>query len=127
MIHTKEQLESIRKVEKVFSDYIDSHDDMELIYTKKAGYVLLYGLQRNERKLAMDPVFIVDGEHLCDFLLFEIVHDVLREVGSGHDVDEITAEERSIMEKAFEPYLQQLPEYRELGPLQFADSEENCE
>lgn len=119
MIYTKEQLESIKKVEKVFADYIDSHDDMELVCTKKAGYIMIFGIKPDERRIVMDPIFIYDGEHLCDFLLFEIVHDVLRETKSGHDVEDISAEERILMEDAFEPYLQQLPEYRELAALQF--------
>jgi hypothetical protein len=101
------------------------HDDIELIYTKKAGYILLYGIKAEERRIVMAPMFVRDGEHLCDFLLFEIVHDVLRDINSGHDIGEVTAEERSLIEEAFEPYLKQLPEYKELGPLQFVDSYED--
>ena len=116
MIHTVEQIQSIEKVKCVFSDYINKFDDMELIKTKKAGYILLYGIRAMEGSMVFDPVFISDGAQLCDFLLSELAYEVLQEIDPTreHDIYEATTQERIAIEAAFEPYIQQLPEYRYL-------------
>lgn len=116
MIHTDEQIKSIEKVKGVFSDYIEKFNDMELIKTEKAGYILLYGIRVMEGQMVFDPVFIRDGSQLCDFLLSELAYEVLAEMDEKreHDIYEATTQERVAIEAAFEPYIQQLPEYRYL-------------
>ena len=116
MIQTKEQVESIEKVKQVFSEYMEKFDDLELIKTKKAGYVLLYGIRAMQGTMVFDPVFIKDGAQLCEFLLAELAYEVLAEIDPKreHDIYEATTQERIAMEAAFEPYLEQLPEYRYL-------------
>ena len=116
MIHTVEQIHSIEKVKSVFSDYIEKFDGLELIKTKKAGYILLYDIRAVEGSMVFDPVFISDGAKLCDFLLSELAYEVLQEIDQTreHDIYEATTQERITIEAAFEPYIQQLPEYRYL-------------
>lgn len=121
MDYTTEQITSIEKVKKVFAEYMATLPDIDLIYSEKAGYVLLYGIKIDEERMAMYPIFIRDGRKLCDFLLYEIACEVLCEIGEFHDIHESDAEEKAIIKQAFEPYMVQLPEYAELIDKQFVN------
>ena len=116
MFYTKEQVESTEKVKQVFSDYMEKFDDMELIQTKKAGYVMLYGIRAMEGTMVFDPVFMQNGALLCEFLLAELAYEVLAEIDPEreHDIYEANTKERIVIKAAFEPYLEKLPEYRYL-------------
>lgn len=119
MIYTKEEHESIEKVKEVFAEYIANFKDMDLVYSEKAGYVILFGIRIEEGRLTMDPIFIREGVQLCDFLLYEIACETMTRIGEFHDIHEATAEEKVIIKKAFEPYMVQLPEYEYLIEKQF--------
>lgn len=119
MIYTKEEHESIEKVKEVFAGYIANFKDMDLVYSEKAGYVILFGIRIEEGRLTMDPIFIREGGQLCDFLLYEIACETMTRIGEFHDIHEATAEEKVIIKKAFEPYMVQLPEYEYLIEKQF--------
>lgn len=119
MIYTKEEHESIEKVKEVFAEYIANFKDMDLVYSEKAGYVILFGIRIEEGRLTMDPIFIREGGQLCDFLLYEIACETMTRIGEFHDIHEATAEEKVIIKKAFEPYMVQLPEYEYLIEKQF--------
>lgn len=119
MIYTKEEHESIEKVKEVFAEYIASFKDMDLVYSEKAGYVILFGIRIEEGRLTMDPIFIREGGQLCDFLLYEIACETMTRIGEFHDIHEATAEEKVIIKQAFEPYMVQLPEYEYLIEKQF--------
>lgn len=122
MIYAKEDVESIEKVKKVFSEYIASFKDMDVVYSEKAGYVLLSGIRVDEGHLTMDPIFLRDGAHLCDFLLYEIACAEMTRITTPEtfrDVHEATEEEKEIIIKAFTPYMNQLPEYDYLIDKQF--------
>ena len=119
MIYTKEEYESIEKVKEVFAEYIANFKDMDLVYSEKAGYVILFGIRIEEGRLTMDPIFIREGGQLCDFLLYEIACETMTRIGEFHDIHEATAEEKVIIKKAFEPYMVQLPEYEYLIEKQF--------
>ena len=122
MIYTKEAIESIEKVKKVFAEYLAGFKEMDLVYSEKAGYVLLFGIRLEEKRLTMDPIFITDGAHLCDFLLYEIACAEMTRIttpSSFKDIHEATAEEKISIIKAFAPYMDQLPEYEYLIEKQF--------
>ena len=119
MIYTKEEHESIEKVKEVFAEYIANFKDMDLVYSEKAGYVILFGIRIEEGRLTMDPIFIREGGQLCDFLLYEIACETMTRIGEFHDIHEATAEEKVIIKQAFEPYMVQLPEYEYLIEKQF--------
>lgn len=124
MNYTTEQIKSIQKTYAVFESYIKSKPDIDFIYSKKAGYLLLYGIKPEDGYMVMEPLFITDGRKLCDFFLYEIACDVLGNLKSNHDVHEVTSEERALIEKVYEEYLVQLPEYEYLVPKQFLSPEE---
>ena len=119
MIYTKEEHECIERVKEVFAEYIANFKDMDLVYSEKAGYVILFGIRIEEGRLTMDPIFIREGVQLCDFLLYEIACETMTRIGEFHDIHEATAEEKVIIKKAFEPYMVQLPEYEYLIEKQF--------
>lgn len=119
MIYTKEEHESIERVKEVFAEYIANFKDMDLVYSEKAGYVILFGIRIEEGRLTMDPIFIREGGQLCDFLLYEIACETMTRIGEFHDIHEATAEEKVIIKQAFEPYMVQLPEYEYLIEKQF--------
>ena len=119
MIYTKEEHESIEKVKEVFAEYIANFKDMDLVYSEKAGYVILFGIRIEVGRLTMDPIFIREGGQLCDFLLYEIACETMTRIGEFHDIHEATAEEKVIIKQAFEPYMVQLPEYEYLIEKQF--------
>ena len=119
MIYTKEEHESIERVKEVFAEYIANFKDMDLVYSEKAGYVILLGIRIEEGRLTMDPIFIREGGQLCDFLLYEIACETMTRIGEFHDIHEATAEEKVIIKQAFEQYMVQLPEYEYLIEKQF--------
>ena len=59
MNDTTEQLASIEKVKTVFAGYIEKFDDMDLIYSEKAGYILLYGIRPSEGRLTIMRFFVI--------------------------------------------------------------------
>lgn len=119
MNYTTEQLASIAKVKTVFAGYIDKFDDMDLIYSDKAGYILLFGIRLSECRLTMDPIFIREGRQLCDFLLYELACEVMTSLGDFHDIHEASESERHLIEEAFSVYMKHLPEYNDLIDKQF--------
>lgn len=122
MIYTKEDFESIEKVKNVFAGYMADFKEMDLVYSEKAGYVLLFGIRLDEGRLTMDPIFITDGAHLCDFLLYEIACAEMTRIttpSTFKDIHEATEEEKVSIIKAFAPYMDQLPEYEYLIEKQF--------
>lgn len=119
MNYTAEQLASIEKVKTVFAGYIEKFDDMDLIYSEKAGYILLYGIRPSEGRLTMDPIFIREGRQLCDFLLYELACETMTSLGHFHDIHEASESERRSIEKAFSEYMKYLPEYNDLIEKQF--------
>lgn len=125
MIYTPEQIESIEKVKRVFKDYLDQFPDLDLIYSPKAGYVLLYSIKHYEEIIDCSPIFIRDGRSLCDFFLYELACNVMTKLEQFHDIHEASPQERDMIEQAFELYLRHLPEYRDLIDHQFRNPFEN--
>ena len=69
MKYTKEQKDSIEKVADVFSEYLKSAKDMDLLYSEKFGYIVVAGMNKNEDAFCMNPIIIKDGRELCLYLI----------------------------------------------------------
>ena len=70
MTYTKEQFAQIQKVEEVFSGFISNSPEVDLLYSKKIGYVLFCGLTATEStELIFQPQIMRDGRNLCYLLL----------------------------------------------------------
>ena len=120
MTYTKEQLEQIKKVEEVFADFISNSPEVDLLYSKKIGYVLFCGLTATEgTELIFQPQIMKDRRNLCYLLLLEVANDALRSIHNVHDIHECGPMERSLIEKWCAPYMHKLPEYADLVASMF--------
>ena len=120
-LYTPEQIEAIEKVQRIFKDLHEKRDDIDLVYSEKAGYIMLFGIRAEEGYMAMDPMFIETADDLFDFYLYEIACEVFsREFpGNMKDVHESNEKEKEVVMKEFEKYFIQAPEYRYLSEKQF--------
>lgn len=121
--YTADQIAAIEKVQKVFGETMGKRDDIDLVYSKKAGYLLLFGINNDEGRLEMDPMFIKSAEDLFDFYLYEVACETFAQIGTLKDVHEANIAEKEYVMKAFEKYFEQAPEYRYLAELQFVSPE----
>ena len=118
---SREQIELIKKVEKVFQAYIRESKEFELLWSEKVGYVLLSGITKDMSDFIMHPKIIIDASQLCFYLLTEIAFDVIKTQDHFHDIHLSSASERELIKTVYLPYMQQLPEYTYLIEEVFAD------
>lgn len=121
MNYTKEQLESIEKVKTVFANYIQNSKTLDLLWSDKLGYILITGITKNMDDFVMQPEVITTAERLCDQLLYEIACDVLESRGHCHDIYISTPLEKQLILEAYQPYMNQLPEYSHMLEMHFTD------
>lgn len=121
MKYTKEQLDAIEKVKSVFADYIKNSRTLELVWSDKLGYILITGLTKEMDDFVMQPEVIFTAERLCDQLLYEIACDVLETKGHCHDIYISTPLEKQMILEAYQPYMNQLPEYSHMLEMHFTN------
>lgn len=121
MKYTKEQLDAIEKVKSVFSDYLRNSRTLDLIWSDKLGYILITGITKDMNDFVMQPEVIYTSEQLCDQLLYEIACDVLETKGHCHDIYISTPLEKQLILEAYQPYMDQLPEYSHMLEIHFTD------
>lgn len=114
MNYSREQLDDIEKVKSVFCDYLKHSNEFELLWSDKWGYVLLSGITKEKDGFIMQPEIISTAERLYDILLFEIACEVIESVGEFHDISLSTSFERQLILEAYQPYMNQLPEYNHI-------------
>lgn len=114
MLYTKKQRADLEKIIEVFRDYLVGSRYLDLVWSDKVGYVLLK-ISTEYRQLEGESLIIEDGEELCRELFSEIVTDVLQESGSDHSSQEADSREAAEIARRLQPYLEQLPQYRELA------------
>lgn len=120
MKYTKEQKESIKKVADVFSEYLKSAKDMDLLYSEKFGYVVVSGINKNEDAFCMEPMIIKDGRELCLYLLQELGHNFIELTPhTCHDLFEVSDKEQEMIKEIFRHYINELPEYVDLIEIPF--------
>ena len=119
MNYTPEQLTSIEKTKNVFADFLQAAPDMDLIYSSKVGYVMLYGFRPGGDPRGMVAIYMEDGRQLCDFILLEIAFNTMNQNGITNSIYETTEEERRIIKKVLNECLVDLPEYQDLVDKQF--------
>lgn len=119
MKYTQEQCKELDKVMAVFSDYLRDSKQLDLIYSDKFGYILLYDSCTEADRQDLIPIVIDDAGELCDHVIMEMVNDVLRAEHVMHDLCDTTPKERKIIEDALEEYMAKIPEYRYLIAKQF--------
>ena len=117
MKYTQEQWNEIEKVIAVFSDYVHDSKQLDLIYSEKFGYILLYDACAEVDRQDLIPIVIDEAGELCNHIITEIVNDILREKHVMHDLCDATPEEKNLIADALEKYLEKIPEYRYLITL----------
>lgn len=124
MKYTREQWNELDRVIAVFSDYLHESKQLDLIYSDKFGYILLFDSCIEADRQDLIPIVIDDAEELCDNIIMEIVNDILKAKHVMHDLCDTTPQERELITDALEEYMEQIPKYRFLIAKQFEISEE---
>ena len=119
MNYTPEQLASIEKTQNVFADFLKTASDLDLIYSSKVGYVMLYGIRPAGDQSGMVAIYMQDGRQLCDFILLEIAYNTMLQNGITNSIQDTTEEERRIIKKVLYKCMVDLPEYHDLIDKQF--------
>lgn len=112
-MYTEIQKQEIERVISVFNGYIQNHPLIDLVWSNKIGYVLLY-ISLDHTAIEMDPVLVMDARLLCRMFLLEIATDVLVSAKNDHSFDSADPAEMAEIQSRWEPFLSQLPEYRDL-------------
>lgn len=119
MKYIQEQLSELNRVIEVFADYMHKSKQLDLIYSDKFGYILLYDACTETDRQDLIPIVIDDAGELCDHVIMEMVNDVLRAGHVMNDLCDTTPQERKMIEDALEEYMAKIPEYRYLIAKQF--------
>lgn len=115
-MYTEIKKKEIERIVSVFSGYLQNHPLIDLVWSDKIGYVLLY-ISPDQAAIEMDPVSITDARMLCGMLLSEIATDVLVSAKNDHCIDHADPFEMAEIQKRWEPFLSQLDEYKDIVDL----------
>ena len=103
----------IEQVIDVFNDYIRTSTHFELLWSDKVGYIYI-SIDNVRGTIGDMDCWVVDcAERLLDKLVSEMAIDIMEEVGHTIDPTEATQLERREIERRIQPYLEQLPAYRD--------------
>ena len=102
--------EKIEKVMDVFKDYIHKHDELDILYSEKVGYVFL-GIDPKNKEL-LDATPIENAEQLAEQLAFEKGLQTLFALRGRQDSDFVTKEELAAIEQQLISDFAGLPEYQ---------------
>lgn len=100
------------RVADAFSGYIHRHPSLDLVWSEKAGYVLMTINPDKQR-----------GEDYCSFrtahdlafrLFSEVVTDVVLECEDCDDVSSMDDEGRKEVQQRWAPFLEMLPEHKSI-------------
>lgn len=114
MIYTKEQMDEIKKIISVFHSFILSNPHIDLIWSNKVGYVYLSNIIPKSRIIGTEPVIITGPEELCKHLFYDLIYHALSQIDSIYDIPTIPPEEMPSILKLLNPYIQKLPQYRNI-------------
>ena len=104
---------AIEQVIDVFNDYIRTSTHFELLWSDKVGYIYI-SIDNVRGTIGDMDCWVVDcAERLLDKLVSEMAIDIMEEVGHTIDPTEATQLERREIERRIQPYLEQLPAYRD--------------
>lgn len=113
-MYTETQKNEIEKVIQVFRDYINNDRGLDIVWSDKAGYVLLDGINTEKNEIIMAPEIITSGRQLCDYLIWNVICKTLKANGKTTDTLLWGQEEKAIIHEALKPFWEQLPEYADL-------------
>ena len=113
MTYSPEEELEIKKVLQAFASYIEESDQLEIIRTPKAGYVIL--ALEGDPAMAEDGFTVETGADLCDFLMREIGYEFMTvSPGTYQTLRDLNLAEQVIVLHKIRKYTAALPEYRYL-------------
>lgn len=110
--YPESQKKRIDHVKEVFSTYIMKSRYIDLLYSDKLGYILLY--IEAKRKCLDDAILIESDRQLCKRLFEEVVNDTLLSINPDMDKENATEEDWDKVRSAIAPYIEKLPEYGDI-------------
>ena len=120
MTYSPEEDLKIKKVLLAFAGYIEESNQLEIIRTPKAGYVIL-ALEGNPPR-AGDGFTVENGADLCDFLMREIGYEfMVVSPGTYQTLRDLNPVEQIIVLHKIRKYTAALPEYRYLEDRLFTE------
>ena len=108
--------EKKREIERglgVFQNYIEGSELLDVVYSKKFGYVLL-GLPAADSIDDSDVTRLEDPETLVKEIYQNLAYDFMEQEGHSEDYTEATNLEKRAMREWMKEYTDQLPEYNYL-------------
>ena len=103
----------LERVLRVFQNYIDASELLDVVYSKKFGYVLL-GLPAADSIDDSDVTRLEDPETLVKEIYQNLAYDFMEQEGHSEDYTEATNLEKRAMREWMKEYTDQLPEYNYL-------------
>ena len=121
MTYTPEEEMKIKKVLATFHDYIEASSTIDVLFSKKVGYLLVsLGGGDNPSLYGTDEIESASG--LCLSLMEEIAQDCIEKTNPEYDsINQTTAEEREAILERIRQYTRTLPEYAYLEEELFSD------
>ena len=106
MVYTKQEKQEIERVLAVFAEYLNQRDHCDIVWSNKLGYLLL-----DYHTYVDDVTPIRTAADLCREMLDYMMIDSVTKSKSGHLLKEIDAAEKAEIQRLWQPYFEQLPEY----------------
>mgnify|MGYP000009653899 FL=1 len=112
MVYTKQEKQEIERVLAVFAKYLNQRNHCDIAWSNKLGYLLL------DYHTDIDDVTpISTAADLCREMLDYMMIDSVTKSKSGHLLKEIDAAEKAEIQRLWQPYFEQLPEYEYLREI----------
>lgn len=116
MIYTPEEAAKIKQVLGVFQTFIEQSAEFDIVYSRKAGYLLLEG---GAYLNASVPEPIPSAAYLCLRMFDKVADACQNQYGYLRNRRNISAAEKAAVLCQIRKYSVQLPEYRDLEELVF--------
>ena len=113
MSSLEEKKSELERVLGVFQNYIEGSELLDVVYSKKFGYVLL-GLPAADSIDDSDVTRLEDPETLVKEVYQNLAYDFMEQEGHSEDHTEATNLEKRAMREWMKEYTDQLPEYNYL-------------
>lgn len=110
------QIEQIERILNVFSEYLQQQKSVEFIKSKKFGYLCVSSWEVGG-DFSYDTLSLESVDQLCEILADVVVCDMLALMEENCLNEE---DSREIYYNAFQKYVLQLPEYRDVLNVKFA-------
>lgn len=111
-MYTDAQRQNIEVVLNAFSDYIETSETSEVLFSEKLGY-LFVGIDLRHRIASSGPEVIESAEDLLGLLINELLLDVLLSSRLDHTISSMNDAERQEFNQRLSPYIERLPQYRQ--------------